>query len=139
MLWIVIGVTLALLAGLIYLPMARLPGKTLAVAQAAYRETVRQPLFWFLLIFSAFFMVLLVFLQYFTFGEDLKMIKQIGNDLIMLMAGLFGVLVASMSISEEIEGRTEVSAHRQAAWSRQSARGSWWPGWQGYNLTFSMI
>jgi hypothetical protein len=35
--------------------------------------------------------------------------KQIGFDVVMLAAALFGVLAASMSISEEIEGRTAVT------------------------------
>src|SRR5262245_37238824 len=109
MLWIVIGVTLALLAGLIYLLMARLPGKTLAVAQAAYRETVRQPLFWFLLIFSAFFMLLLVFLKYFTFGEDIKMMKELDLNAILLPTLLLTIFTASITIAEEIEGRTAIT------------------------------
>ena len=37
------------------------------------------------------------------------MMKQIGFDVVMLSAALFGVLAASMSISEEIEGRTAVT------------------------------
>jgi hypothetical protein len=37
------------------------------------------------------------------------MMKQIGFDIIMLAAVLFGVLAASMSISEEIEGRTAIT------------------------------
>jgi ABC-type Na+ efflux pump permease subunit len=108
-LWVVIGLTLALLAGLIYLPMARLPGKTLAVAQAAYRETIRQPLFWFLLAFSAFFMLLLVFLQYFTFGEDIKMMKELDLNSILLPTLLLTIFTASITISEEIEGRTAIT------------------------------
>ena len=48
-------------------------------------------------------------LPYFTFGDDYKMMKQIGFDVVMLAAVLFGVLAASMSISEEIEGRTAVT------------------------------
>ena len=47
-----------------------------------------------------------VAIPYFTFGDDYKMMKQIGFDVVMLSAALFGVLAASMSISEEIEGRS---------------------------------
>ena len=50
-----------------------------------------------------------VVIPYFTFGDDYKMMKQIGFDVVMLAAVLFGVLAASMSISEEIEGRTAVT------------------------------
>ena len=50
-----------------------------------------------------------VFLPYFTFGDDYKMMKQIGFDFVMLFPALFGVLAASISISEEIEGRTAIT------------------------------
>ena len=50
-----------------------------------------------------------VAIPYFTFGDDYKMMKQIGIDVVMLAPTLFGVLAASMSISEEIEGRTAVT------------------------------
>ena len=50
-----------------------------------------------------------IVIPYFTFGDDYKMMKQIGFDIVMLAAVLFGVLAASMSISEEIEGRTAIT------------------------------
>ena len=48
------------------------------------------------------------------------MMKQIGFDVVMLSAVLFGVLAASMSISEEIEGRTAIVGHRAAELVAQS-------------------
>jgi hypothetical protein len=80
-----------------------------AVALAAYREGWRQPMFWLIILATLGTMWFAVFLPYFTFGEDYKMMKQVGFDLVMLAALLFGVLAASMSISEEIEGRTAVT------------------------------
>ena len=81
-----------------------------AVALAAFREGCRQPMFWLITVVrrrrssgSS------VVIPYFTFGDDYKMMKQIGFDVVMLAAVLFGVLAASMSISEEIEGRTAVT------------------------------
>src|SRR5438128_11817982 len=41
-----------------------------AVALAAFREGVRQPMFWFIIILSALFMMFSPFWPYFTFGED---------------------------------------------------------------------
>ncbi len=98
-----------LLGFLIYFPLGRFPGKTFAVAQAAYRETVRQPLFWFLLIFSAVFMVVSVFVPYFTFGEDLKMMKDLQLDAVLLPTLILSVFTAAMTIAEEIEGRTAIT------------------------------
>ncbi len=80
-----------------------------AIALAAFREGVRQPMFW--LLFALAFAALGVspFIPYFTFGEDHLVVREIGYDTIMLAAMIFGALAASMSISEEIEGRTAVT------------------------------
>jgi len=80
-----------------------------AVALAGYREGWRQPMFWLIIVFGIAATWTSVFIPYFTFGDDYKMMKQIGFDVVMLGAGLFGVLAASISISEEIEGRTAVT------------------------------
>lgn len=80
-----------------------------AVALAAFREGCRQPMFWLITLFAVLLMALSIVIPYFTFGDDYKMMKQIGYDIVMLAAALFGVLAASMSISEEIEGRTAIT------------------------------
>jgi len=105
-LWVTIGVVLVVLAGLIYLTKWPVPGKLLAVAQASYRETIRQPLFLLLLILSLFFMLAQVWIPYFTLGEDMKLMKNLQLDAIMLPMLLLSVFAAAISISEEIEGRT---------------------------------
>lgn len=80
-----------------------------AVAFAAFRESCRQPMYWLITVAAAAGIWFSVVIPYFTFGDDYKMMKQIGFDIVMLAAVLFGVLAASMSISEEIEGRTAVT------------------------------
>jgi ABC-type transport system involved in multi-copper enzyme maturation permease subunit len=90
-----------------------------AVALAAFREGIRQPMFWFIFALAAVMMIIMPFLPYFTFGEDLKMVRQLGYDTIMLSAALFGVLAASMSISEEIEGRTAITLMSKPVSRRQ--------------------
>ncbi|MBI2804435.1 MAG: ABC transporter permease [Planctomycetes bacterium] len=80
-----------------------------AVALAAYREGVRQPMFWMLTGLGALFMAIAIVIPYFTFGEDLKMVKEITYALTMLFPAAFGVISASISVSEEIEGRTAVT------------------------------
>jgi ABC-type transport system involved in multi-copper enzyme maturation permease subunit len=80
-----------------------------AVALAAYREGWRQPMFWLIVVGGTVAIWASVVIPYFTFGDDYKMMKQIGFDVIMLATGGFGVLASSMSISEEIEGRTAVT------------------------------
>jgi hypothetical protein len=80
-----------------------------AVALAAFREGIRQPMFWLLAALSLFFMLVSVILPYFTFGDDYKMMKHIGFDIIMLFTTVFAVLTAGISISDEIEGRTAIT------------------------------
>ncbi len=80
-----------------------------AVALAAFQEGVRQPMFWMLTLLGSLFMFISVVIPYFTFGEDLKMVKEISYALTMMFPAIFGVISAGTSVSEEIEGRTAVT------------------------------
>jgi hypothetical protein len=95
------------------------------VALAAFREGVRQGLFWLLTSLAAVLMVVSIFFPYFTFGEDYLMVKQIGYDTIMLFGVLFGALTASISISEEIEGRTAITVMSKPVSRRQFMLGKY--------------
>src|SRR5204862_6171292 len=64
-------------------------------------------------------MIVSIFVPYFTFGEDYLMVKQLGYDTIMLAAVLFGTLAASISISEEIEGRSAITVMSKPVSRRQ--------------------
>jgi hypothetical protein len=90
-----------------------------AVALAAFREGLRQPLFWLITIGGIILLAVSAVIPYFTFGEDHLMLKDIGNDAIMLLAVLFGTLTASLSVSEEIEGRTAVTLMSKPVSRRQ--------------------
>jgi hypothetical protein len=83
--------------------------KTGAVAQAAYKECWRQPMFWIILLGGLAGTWVAVVVPYFTFGDDYKMMKQVGFDLVMLAPLVFGALAASIGVSEEIEGRTAIT------------------------------
>jgi hypothetical protein len=96
-----------------------------AVTLAAFREGVRQALFWLLTGFAALLMFISVFVPYFTFGEDYLMVKQLGYDTIMLFAVLFGTLTASLSITEEIEGRTAITVMSKPISRRQFMLGKY--------------
>jgi ABC-type transport system involved in multi-copper enzyme maturation permease subunit len=96
-----------------------------AVAQAAFREGIRQPLFWLIMVVAVAVMVVMQFFPYFTFGEDYQMVKELGQDIVMLMAVGFGILVASTSISEEIEGRTAVTLMSKPVSRRQFLLGKY--------------
>lgn len=101
---LIVAVFLLVPAGL-----TRLLPKTGAVASAAFRESWRQPLFWLITLLGIVAIIVSIIVPYFTFHEDYKMMKHIDFDIIVMATGLFGALATSMSISEEIEGRTAVT------------------------------
>lgn len=90
-----------------------------AVALSSFREGIRQPTFWLLIAMALVLILMSPFFPYFTFGEDLKMVKELGYAFTMLFPGIFGVLTASMSISDEIEGKTAVTLMSKPVSRRQ--------------------
>jgi len=90
-----------------------------AVALASFRECLRHPMFWFIFVLALLLLLTMPIVPYFTFGEDFKMVKDLGYSTILLAAGGFGVLAASMLISEEIEGRTAITLMSKPVSRRQ--------------------
>ena len=83
--------------------------KMAAIARTTAKEAVSQPLFYVLLVIGMFALLLFPFIPYNTFGEDVKMVKDEGLTLIMLLAVFLALWTASVSIAEEIEGRTALT------------------------------
>ncbi len=83
--------------------------KVAAIALSAMREGLAQPLFWVILPVGAFLLLLFIWIPYNTFGEDIKMLKDTGLMLIMLLSIVLAVWNASTSIANEIEGRTALT------------------------------
>ena len=50
-----------------------------------------------------------LFLPYFTFGEDVKVVEENGLTLVMLLSIVLGLWTASVSLADEIEGRTALT------------------------------
>jgi hypothetical protein len=90
-----------------------------AVALAAFRESVRQWMFLLLVLLAPPLMAIFAILPYFTFGEDIKMVKELGYDLLTMLGTIFVVICASTSISDEIEGRTAVTLMSKPVSRRQ--------------------
>ncbi|MFO1065296.1 MAG: ABC transporter permease subunit [Pirellulales bacterium] len=80
-----------------------------AVALATIKNELAQPLFTVLVLLGFAAIVLFEFLSFNTLGEDIKLLKDCGITVIMLMAAFQGIWSASSSISEEIEGRTALT------------------------------
>ena len=83
--------------------------RMIAIARATAKEAVSQPLFFLILIVGMFLLILSTILPYNTFGEDLKIYKDSGLTVIMLLSVGFALWTASLSIAEEIEGRTALT------------------------------
>jgi ABC-type transport system involved in multi-copper enzyme maturation permease subunit len=83
--------------------------KMAAIAWTTSKEALAQPLFYMLLAFGAFMIVLLLYLPYYTFGEDTKFFEDNALTLVMLLAIILSLWTASTSVADEIEGRTALT------------------------------
>jgi ABC-type transport system involved in multi-copper enzyme maturation permease subunit len=107
-LWYVLVAAVAAIAFMYILGalMRWLAPKVAAISWTTSKEAMSQPLFYLLLTIGIFALILFPFVPYNTLGEDIKMVKEEGLTLIMVLSILLALWTASVSISEEIEGRT---------------------------------
>jgi ABC-type transport system involved in multi-copper enzyme maturation permease subunit len=83
--------------------------KIAAITWTTGKEGVLQPLFYILLFGGIAILLLSVILPYFTFGEDVKVVEENGLTLVMLLSIVLGLWTASVSLADEIEGRTALT------------------------------
>jgi len=110
-LWIV-GVGALGLLGLLWLVAALLRlvlPNVAAIAGTTAKEVFYQPLPYVLLALGTFALILADFLPYNTFGEDIKMVKDQGLTLILVSSLILALWTASVSVADEIEGRTALT------------------------------
>jgi len=86
-----------------------LPRRVAAIAAATTKEAIGQPIFTVALVVGAVLLVAFIVIPYNTFGEDVKMLKDSSLTLIKVLALLVVVWTASVSVAEEIEGRTALT------------------------------
>ncbi len=118
--WVLLGAAVAvtvlvacyLLLGLIF-------PKTAAIARTTAKEAMSQPLFIVVLVIGVVALLLFPFVPYNTFGDDLKMHKDGGLTVIMLLSIVLAVWTASVSVSDEIEGRTALTLLSKPVGRRQ--------------------
>jgi len=79
------------------------------IALATSKEAVAQPIYLLALLIGACALLLYIYIPYNTFGEDVKMYKDSGLMTIMILSILVAVWTASVSVAEEIEGRTALT------------------------------
>jgi ABC-type transport system involved in multi-copper enzyme maturation permease subunit len=80
-----------------------------AVAAATTKEAIGQPIFAVAIILGVVLLLAFIVIPYNTFGEDVKMLKDSGLTLIKVLALLVVIWTASVSVAEEIEGRTALT------------------------------
>src|SRR5206468_10864814 len=83
--------------------------KSLTIALATAKETIRQPAFFVMAFFAGALLVVTIFVSYFTFGEDIKMYKDTGLTTISFFCMLLALLTASSTVADEIEGKTAIT------------------------------
>ncbi len=110
---------------LLYTLQAVLMPRTSAIALVTTKSEIAQPLYAILLLAGTFFIFLFLFLPYNTFGEDIKMLKDSGLTLIMILAIIQGVWAASNSVAEEIEGKTALTVLSKPIGRRRFLLGKW--------------
>ena len=71
---------------LVYLGLRLLSPKVAAIALTTGKEAMSQPLFYVVLALGVFSLLAFIFVPYNTFGEDIKMLKDSGLTLIMVLA-----------------------------------------------------
>jgi ABC-type transport system involved in multi-copper enzyme maturation permease subunit len=110
-LWAVAVGALAVLAGLygLALLLGLVAPKVAAIARTTTKEAIAQPLFYVILAIGIFAIIIFPFIPYNTFGEDIKMLKAEGLTLIKILAVVLALWTASVSIADEIEGRTALT------------------------------
>jgi ABC-type transport system involved in multi-copper enzyme maturation permease subunit len=99
-----------------------LPGIS-TIALATSKEAVAQPLYLLSILVGAFLLVLYIYIPYNTFGEDVKMYKDSGLMTIMVLAILVALWTSSVSVAEEIEGRTALTLLSKPVSRRQFVLG----------------
>lgn len=83
--------------------------KVAAIGWTTAKEAFAQPIYWVVMVAGAFLLICFLVVPYNTFGEDVKVLKDQGLAILLLTASFLGVWNASVSISEEIEGRTALT------------------------------
>jgi ABC-type transport system involved in multi-copper enzyme maturation permease subunit len=93
----------------LYLAQLAVMPRVSAVSLSTFKSEVAQPLFMIVLVAGIVLLALFIWLPYNTFGEDIKMLKDSGMTLIMVLCIIQAVWAASTSVSDEIEGRTALT------------------------------
>src|SRR5262245_51142150 len=105
-LWITGGCFLAVIGALVAVMYTTRAG---IIARATTKEALRQPVFFLLLAVALCILVVNTFVPFFSLGDDVKMLEICGLATILICGMLMAIWTASMSIADEIEGKTAMT------------------------------
>ena len=80
--------------------------RTFVILRHTFLEAIVQPIYSVVLALGATILLVFTMLPFFTLGEDTKMFKAVGLDVVLLLVLISTLFATSKSIFEEIEDRT---------------------------------
>lgn len=95
------------------------------IARATTKEALRQPVFLLLTALSIVVICANYYVPFFSLGEDTKMFIDCGLATILICALLLSVWTASMSVADEIEGKTAMTLLSKPITRRQFVLGKY--------------
>ena len=90
-----------------------------AVTSSTMKEAIGQPIFAVAIVAGIVLLLSFIVIPYNTFGEDVKMLKDSGLTLVKVLALLVVIWTASVTVSDEIEGRTALTVLSKPLTRRQ--------------------
>jgi ABC-type transport system involved in multi-copper enzyme maturation permease subunit len=110
-----------------------------AIALTTAREAISQPLFYVVMFMGVVLLLAFIIIPYNTFGEDIKMLKDSGLTLIMVLSMIVAIWAASVSVADEIEGRTALTLLSKPVYRWQFVIGKFLGVLQPVVLMFVML
>ena len=80
--------------------------RTSVILRHTFFEAISQPIYPLMLLIGSAILAIFTYLPFFTLGEDTRMFKSVGLDVILLLTLVVTLMATSKSIYEEIEDRT---------------------------------
>ena len=93
--------------------------RTAAIVRATAKECRGQPMFFAVLGLGFVLVLASAFLPYNTLGDDIKMMKDTGLMMILVLSIILAVSSAAVSIADEVEGRTALTVLSKPIGRRQ--------------------
>ncbi len=104
----VFALTVTFLIG-VYLALRTIAPRVSAIALATYKSETAQPIFLLAVILTAVFLLVSIYAPYYTLGEDIKMLKDAGLNVLKVASIIVAIWGASTTVADEIEGKTALT------------------------------